>query len=118
MPTGTGWCRKPGWDDRISIPGCYLGQETLARLLPGAPPAFQSLERISWMGETVDPGTDLRDPGGDRVGWVTSARASGDRVVALGYLHRRAREESLPVSLPDGRVVRPEDGFPSAGRFP
>ncbi|MCA9728569.1 MAG: hypothetical protein KC729_12850 [Candidatus Eisenbacteria bacterium] len=106
---------EPGWDDRISYTkGCYLGQETLARL------HYQgrlnwSLERISWMGETVDPGTDLRDPGGDRVGWVTSARASGDRVVALGYLHRRAREESLPVSLPDGRVVsRRTDSPPPA----
>jgi folate-binding protein YgfZ len=104
---------EPGWDDHISYAkGCYLGQETLARL------HYQGrlnwgLARLRWSGPPVPRGSELRDSGSaGRLGWVTSIQPDESGCRALGFLHRRAREEAIELFLPDGRPVTevPSDG--------
>ncbi len=94
-------------EDRISFDkGCYLGQETIARLRSRGQANWR-LARLKIAGSRPpDPGTDLLSAGGDRVGWITSCeQAPGGDCPALGYLHRRAREALQPVLLPDGNLV-------------
>lgn len=103
---------EPGWEDRISYAkGCYLGQETLARL------HYQgrlnwNLARLRGSGTPIPPGTELRDSDSGRLGWVTSVQPDGAGWIALGFLHRRARDDARGLFLPDGRTVTelPTDG--------
>lgn len=97
---------EPGWDDHISYAkGCYLGQETLARL------HYQgrlnwSLARLRWSGPSVARGSEMRDSSASaRLGWVTSIQPHETGCHALGFLHRRVGEESIALFLPDGRPV-------------
>jgi aminomethyltransferase len=94
---------EPGWDDHISYAkGCYLGQETLARLHYQGRLNWR-LVRFTWPGAGVPHGTEVRDSAGGRAGWLTSVGDDAGRCFALGYLHRRIEEDSLPVALADGR---------------
>jgi folate-binding protein YgfZ len=79
--------------DRVSAAkGCYIGQETLARL--------RQRGKLNWRlgrlgAESSEPcaaGTEIIDENGSRCGWVTSAAAhpeGGSRY--LGYVHARAQ---------------------------
>jgi folate-binding protein YgfZ len=104
---------EPGWEDHISYAkGCYLGQETLARLHYQGRLNWR-LSRLHWSGPSVARGCELRDSTATgRLGWVTSAQPHRTGCRALGFLHRRVREESIELFLPDGRPVTeaPSDG--------
>jgi tRNA-modifying protein YgfZ len=96
---------EPAWDDHVSYTkGCYLGQETLARLHYQGRLNWR-LARFDWAGPGVPHGTDLRDTGGDRQGWVTSVQDRKDGCRSLGFLHRRVWEGALVLALPDGRSL-------------
>lgn len=102
---------EPGWEDHISYSkGCYLGQETLARLHYQGRLNWR-LSRLSWSGPPVPSGTELvsedKTEGGSRLGWITSIQPSGGGCRALGFLHRRVEEGSIGLYLPDGRPVIP-----------
>lgn len=99
---------EAGLTDRISYrKGCYLGQETLARLhylgqLNWALSRFRVAlpDRAALTGKP-----DLRGPDGERVGWLEAwAEGEGD-LVALGYLHRRFREAPGQILALDGVEV-------------
>lgn len=96
---------EPAWHDHISYTkGCYLGQETLARLHYQGRLNWR-LARFDWAGPGLPHGTELRDSAGARLGWITSVREGEDGCRSLGFLHRRVGEESLAVALPDGRPL-------------
>jgi folate-binding protein YgfZ len=98
---------EPGYDDHVSYTkGCYLGQETLARL--------HHLGKLNWKIRTLAiegeappvRGVDLLTTGSDRVGWITSvARHPAGGFRALGYLHRRFLENPGALRLRDGSPV-------------
>lgn len=83
---------EAGLDSAISFSkGCYLGQETVERVSARGH-VNRRLTGLLLAGDTIPPpGTMLRAEGRD-VGHITSAARSQrlDRVVALGYVHRRA----------------------------
>ncbi len=109
---------EAGYEDHISYnKGCYLGQETLARLHYRGRPNWQ-LVRLQMDGEDLPSNdTDLLDASGERVGWITSSASTPTAstptastptptaVVALGYLHRRFRETPTNLTTPSGRTV-------------
>jgi folate-binding protein YgfZ len=102
---------EPGWEDHISYSkGCYLGQETLARLHYQGRLNWR-LSRLSWSGPPVPSGSELvsgeTTEGKGRLGWITSVQPVDGGCHALGFLHRRVEEESIALSLPDGRSVTP-----------
>ncbi|HET9513745.1 MAG TPA: hypothetical protein VFO95_07435 [Gemmatimonadales bacterium] len=86
--------------------GCYLGQETVARVhFRGH--VNRVLRGLVWRGAEL-PATDVRQ-GGKIVGRVTSALTTGDAGVALGILRREVEPgttvqvgsvDTLVVSLP------------------
>ncbi|MBK8231147.1 MAG: hypothetical protein IPK72_11280 [Candidatus Eisenbacteria bacterium] len=86
---------EAGLTDRISYrKGCYLGQETLARL--------HYLGQLNWAlsrfrisvpeGAGLSGKPDLSRPDGERIGWLEAWAPGSGEVAALGYLHRRFRE--------------------------
>lgn len=97
---------EAGYEDHISYnKGCYLGQETLARLHYRGRPNWQ-LVRLQMSGSDLpSTETDLLDDSGERVGWITSSASIPGAVVALGYLHRRFRETPTNLTTPSGRAV-------------
>ena len=115
---------ETGLADRISYnKGCYLGQETLARLHYQGSLNWK-LVRLSIESAVESPPVDLVNPGQERVGWIASlARGLDGRFVGLGYLHRKARDNGDAVSLSTGapveirgEVVPPEPGPSSKER--
>jgi folate-binding protein YgfZ len=82
---------EAGLETAISFSkGCYLGQETVERVTARGH-VNRRLTGLVLSGETVPPPGAKLQAGGRNVGWVTSAVRSRrlDRVVALGYVHRR-----------------------------
>lgn len=91
--------------DAISFTkGCYLGQEVIARL--------HNYKRVKrWLVRLSISGTDLPgddaviQDGADDIGTITSAVATPDGIVALGFVeHDRANVEAVVVR--DGAVSR------------
>ena len=101
---------EPDFADRINYEkGCYLGQETLARLHYRGKLNWQLVPLGFDPSEdgAVDakPEAELRC-GDDRVGWLTSIEVTpAGRGIALGYLHRKYRESGGALSLPSGLPV-------------
>jgi len=103
---------EPGFADRISYEkGCYLGQETIARLHYRGKLNWK-LESLRFdanspTGPSAAPGADLLSDG-NRVGWLTSTAVTPDGTgVALGYLHRKARESGGALTLASGLLLSP-----------
>jgi folate-binding protein YgfZ len=94
--------------DRISYSkGCFLGQETIARLHYVGQLNWR-IGRIRFPGVAPPgPGADLLDSEGGRVGWCTSASPDPNGgAVGLAYLHRRFRESRGPLSLAGGAAAQ------------
>jgi folate-binding protein YgfZ len=104
-----------GLADRVSLAkGCYVGQETLAKLA-SSDGVKQQLRR--WQappGERLEPGTELRTAEGTRAGVLTSALVlEGGLQVGLAMVRRQALEVStLLAAAADAPVpltlTRPE----------
>ncbi|MBE9076357.1 folate-binding protein YgfZ [Romeria aff. gracilis LEGE 07310] len=74
--------------------GCYIGQETIARLN-----TYQGVKKRLWglkLSGLVEPGIVI-EQAGERVGRVTSAIATDEGAVGLGYLRTKAGGAGLAV---------------------
>ncbi|NEO25453.1 MAG: folate-binding protein YgfZ [Kamptonema sp. SIO4C4] len=84
--------------------GCYIGQETIARLN-----TYKGVKQRLWgiqLEQPVTSGTKVYSEG-KKIGVVTSCRESADGVVALGYIKTKAGGEGLTVQVGDttGKIV-------------
>lgn len=84
--------------------GCYIGQETIARL-----DAYKGVKQRLWgihLNQLVEPGTliTLED---EKVGLLTSVTQSDKGVIGLGYIRSKAGGAGLKVQIGDatGEVV-------------
>ncbi|MGC1306456.1 MAG: folate-binding protein [Phormidesmis sp.] len=76
--------------------GCYIGQETIARLN-----TYKGVKKRLWgfaLQNSVAPGTDIYE-GGAKVGKVTSVTETEDGVVGLGYLRTKTGGEGLSIEV-------------------
>lgn len=97
---------ETGLGDRIDYrKGCYLGQETLARLhYLGRPNWTLTRFALSEAPDRVAP-VDLFDDQDRRSGWLTSWEVEGACSCALGYVHRRVMEAPEPLRAAGGRLI-------------
>jgi folate-binding protein YgfZ len=98
--------------------GCYIGQETVARIRTYGHVNRSLVGLLLPDGEAPAPGTDVLF-GAQKAGEVTSAVRSArlSRVVALAYVHRDHAEPatSLSVSLPGASAEAVVTSFPIDG---
>jgi len=92
--------------------GCYIGQETIARLQ-----TYQGVKQQLWglrLASPVEPGTPvmLAD---SKVGVVTSCVATTDGAIALGYIRTKAGGRGLAVVGGDRPATVVELPFASRG---
>lgn len=76
--------------------GCYIGQETIARLN-----TYQGVKQQLWgiqLSEVVEPGTPIT-VGDDKVGTLTSVLDTADGPVGLGYVRTKAGGAGLAVTV-------------------
>ena len=90
--------------------GCYIGQEVVAKATYIGGVA-RLLVRIRMEGQLVPPvGSGLLDPGGKKVGILTSSAYSPslDRPIALGYVKKKYALAGQPVlvSVADGDPIQ------------
>ncbi len=90
--------------------GCYVGQETLAKLATydGVKQALRHWRHIGSVGDPVPsvgpgPGTTLLTTGGERAGVITSAVADGDGIEGLALVRRLALDQ--PTLLSEGQEL-------------
>lgn len=92
--------------------GCYIGQETIARLQ-----TYQGVKQQLWglrLSATVEPGTPiLLDD--QKVGVVTSCVATADGAIALGYVRTKAGGGGLSVAVGDRPATVVDLPFASRG---
>ncbi|WP_404786416.1 YgfZ/GcvT domain-containing protein [Altericista sp. CCNU0014] len=84
------------WDTVSFNKGCYIGQETIARLN-----TYNGVKQQLWglkMSRAAQPGTPLF-LGEQKVGVLTSAVATADGFFGLGYLKTKAGGAGLTVSI-------------------
>jgi folate-binding Fe-S cluster repair protein YgfZ len=125
----------PGLADRVSLSkGCYVGQETLAKLAT-YDGVKQQLRRWCWQPpsgfaeQALGAGQTLFNAAGERAGAITSVLqlppAAGGLWIGLALVRRSALDEPLlnsgeqtvlELSLPDTFVVPPRGPGQSAGQ--
>jgi len=91
--------------------GCYTGQEALQRLV-----TYDSVrrERVRFSGAGDPPAPQDVLAGGETVGRLTSATASGGGWIALAIVRVAAIEAGLPLTLADGTALAAPHRFPPA----
>ena len=78
--------------------GCYIGQETIARLN-----TYQGVKKRLWgivLEKEVEPGTTIFCEG-DKVGKLTSVMTTDEGAFGLGYVRTKAGGEGISVTLDD-----------------
>jgi len=78
--------------------GCYIGQETIARLN-----TYQGVKQQLWglhLNAPADPGTPIT-LAGDKIGVLTSCESTPEGVRGLGYLRTKAGGKGLTVMVGD-----------------
>ena len=92
--------------------GCYIGQETIARLN-----TYQGVKQQLWglrLDKQAEPGTVITVEE-ERVGVLTSCLYHKDVVVGLGYIRTKAGGEGLRVSIGDAKASVVNIPFASRG---
>ncbi|MEB3214233.1 MAG: folate-binding protein [Leptolyngbyaceae bacterium] len=84
--------------------GCYIGQETIARL-----DTYNGVKQQLWgiqLNATADPGTVIMD-GDTKIGRLTSVISTEDGYLGLAYIRTKAGGEGMTVTVGEatGRVV-------------
>ena len=79
--------------------GCYVGQEPVFRVHAQGNAARTLRGFVIEGADPIAAGTALDHPAKPGAGKVTSSLADGDRVIALGYLHRTAWEPGATVTI-------------------
>ncbi len=85
--------------------GCYIGQETIARLN-----TYQGVKQQLWglrLSGAVIPGSPIT-VGDRKVGTLTSCVTTTDGVLGLGYVKTKAGETGLRVKVDTGNLVTGE----------
>ena len=95
--------------------GCYIGQETIARLN-----TYDGVKQFLYgvkLTQFLEPGTKLRTPDGNRAGVVTSCLPTEEGALGLAYIRRkqcevgtalvgdRPEHEAPAVILPEGTIL-------------
>jgi len=92
--------------------GCYIGQETIARLQ-----TYQGVKQQLWglrLPHPVEPGTPVM-VADSKVGVVTSCVATDDGAIALGYIRTKAGGRGLSVRVGDQPATVVDLPFASRG---
>lgn len=92
--------------------GCYIGQETIARLN-----TYQGVKQQLWgfkLSDTASPGESIW-VGGDKVGKLTSVVDTPDGRLGLGYLRTKAGGLGLTVTIGGAEAVVVDCPFLSRG---
>lgn len=92
------------WDSIFFDKGCYIGQETIARLN-----TYKGVKQYLWgvkLAKSVNIGTPLTVDG-EKVGILTSCTETDAGIVGLGYVRAKAGGVGLKVSLDDvaGEII-------------
>lgn len=92
------------WQTIAFDKGCYIGQETIARLN-----TYQGVKQQLWglkLSGAAEPGTSITH-GGDKVGTLTSFLSTSTGYFGLGYIRTKAGGAGLAVQVGDvqGTVV-------------
>jgi folate-binding protein YgfZ len=80
--------------------GCYIGQETIARLN-----TYQGVKQQLWgiqLSAPVEPGSPIQVDD-DKVGTITSILATADGPIALGYIRTKAGGAGLQVTVGEAK---------------
>lgn len=112
-----------GLADRVSLAkGCYVGQETLARLATydGVKQQLRRWLTLATPGPekaAPEPGSTLRDAEGQRAGQVTSALAlpGGEGWIGLALVRRAALEQEELLCAAEVAAAAGEAEAPGAG---
>jgi hypothetical protein len=100
------------WQSIAFDKGCYIGQETIARLN-----TYQGVKQQLWgiqLSEAVEPGTPIL-VGGDKVGTLTSVLETADGPIGLGYIRTKAGGAGLLVTIGTAKGTLVEVPFLSRG---
>jgi len=100
------------WQSISFDKGCYIGQETIARLN-----TYQGVKQQLWgiqLSAPVEPGTPLRVDG-DKVGTLTSVLDTPEGPMALGYIRTKAGGAGLKVAVGEAEGTVVEVPFLSRG---
>jgi tRNA-modifying protein YgfZ len=92
------------WDSIFFDKGCYIGQETIARLN-----TYKGVKQYLWgvkLAKSVDIGTPLT-VAGEKVGVLTSCTETDTGIFGLGYVRAKAGGVGLKISLDnvEGEIV-------------
>jgi tRNA-modifying protein YgfZ len=92
------------WDSIFFDKGCYIGQETIARLN-----TYKGVKQYLWgvkLAKSVNVGTPLTIDG-EKVGVLTSCTETDAGIFGLGYVRAKAGGVGLKVSLDnvDGEII-------------
>jgi tRNA-modifying protein YgfZ len=92
------------WDSIFFDKGCYIGQETIARLN-----TYKGVKQYLWgvkLAKSVNIGTPLTIDG-EKVGVLTSCTETDAGIFGLGYVRAKAGGVGLKVSLDniDGEII-------------
>ncbi len=100
------------WETISFDKGCYIGQETIARLntYQGVKQQLWGIELSAW----VEAGTPI-EVQGDRVGRLTSAVATDGGAWGLGYLRTKAGGAGLEVTVGDAQGIVVDIPFATRG---
>lgn len=84
--------------------GCYIGQETIARLN-----TYKGVKQKLWglkLSQSVEPKTPILLEG-EKIGILTSCIDTSEGAIALGYIRTKAGGEGMTVSIGDaeGKVI-------------
>lgn len=92
--------------------GCYIGQETIARLN-----TYQGVKQQLWglqLAQPVDPGTPIQ-VGENKAGKVTSCIATPEGAIALAYIRTKIGGKGLTVQVADQSATLIDLPFLSRG---
>lgn len=92
--------------------GCYIGQETIARLN-----TYQGVKQQLWglqLSQPVDPGTPIQ-VGDEKAGKITSCIPTPEGAIALAYIRTKIGGKGLTVQVADQSVTLLDLPFLSRG---
>ncbi|MDJ1176473.1 YgfZ/GcvT domain-containing protein [Roseofilum capinflatum] len=100
------------WNTISFEKGCYIGQETIARLN-----TYQGVKQQLWglqLAQPVDPGTPIQ-VGDQKAGKITSCIATSEGAIALAYIRTKIGGKGLTVQVADQSATLLDLPFISRG---
>lgn len=88
------------WEAISFDKGCYIGQETIARLN-----TYQGVKQRLWglrLSQLVDPDTPITREG-KKIGKLTRSQQTEAGVIGLGYIRTKAGGEGLRIEIGEGK---------------